>query len=120
MPGRRMAVRSENVKVVILGANGTMGAGAAAMFAGGGCHVTMLARDLAKAREGLTDAQSLARAEAVADSVVPGTYEQDMDRAVAEATLIFETLAEDLPLKQQYFQRVDKHRRPDAIVATCS
>jgi 3-hydroxyacyl-CoA dehydrogenase len=90
------------------------------MFAGGGCHVTMLARDLAKAREGLTDAQSLARAEAVADSVVPGTYEQDMDRAVAEATLIFETLAEDLPLKQQYFQRVDKHRRPDAIVATCS
>jgi 3-hydroxyacyl-CoA dehydrogenase len=115
-----MAVRSENVKVVILGANGTMGAGAAAMFAGGGCHVTMLARDLAKAREGLTDAQSLARAEAVADSVVPGTYEQDMDRAVAEATLIFETLAEDLPLKQQYFQRVDKHRRPDAIVATCS
>ena len=110
----------ENYKVVILGANGTMGGGAAAMFAGGGCHVTMLARDPAKAREGLTTAQSVAKAEALADNVTLGTYDHDMDRAVAEATLIFETLAEDLALKHEFFHRVDHHRRPDSIVATCS
>jgi len=113
-------LRGENYKVVILGANGTMGGGAAAMFAGGGCHVTMLARDPAKAREGLIDAQSIAKAEALADNVTLGTYDHDMDRAVAEAALIFETLAEDLALKHEFLHRVDHHRRPDSIVATCS
>ncbi len=113
-------MRGGNDKVVILGANGTMGSGAAAMFAGGGCHITMLARDPAKAREGLTDAQAVAKAEAVANNVTLGSYEGDLDRAVADATLIFETLAEDLTLKREFFHRVDHHRRPDSIVATCS
>ncbi len=97
-----------------------MGAGAAAMFAGGECHVTMLARDPAKAREGLISAQSIAKAEALADNVTLGTYDNGMDRAVAEATLIFETLAEDLALKHEFFHRVDHHRRPDSIVASYS
>ncbi len=97
-----------------------MGAGAAAMFAGGGCAVTMLARDLAKAQEGLTDAQSVARAEALSEFVTLGTYDKDMARAVAEASLIFETLAEDLALKREFFHKVDRDRRPDSIIATCS
>jgi 3-hydroxyacyl-CoA dehydrogenase len=107
-------------KVVILGANGTMGSGAAAMFAAGGCEVTMLARDLAKAREGLADAQSVARAEAVADRIRLGTYEEDLSRSVAEATLIFETLAEDPALKREFFHRVDRSRHPESVVASCS
>jgi 3-hydroxyacyl-CoA dehydrogenase len=97
-----------------------MGSGAAAMFAGGGCRVTMLARDLAKARDGLADAQSVARAEALAERVTLGTYDKDMDRAVGEAALIMETLAEDLPLKREFFERVDRCRRPESVVATCS
>ncbi len=72
----------------------------------------MLARDLAKARDGLNEAQSAARAEAVADNVKLGTYDQDMERAVAEADLIFETLAEDLALKQTFFERVDNIAAP--------
>ena len=33
---------------------------------------------------------------------------------------MFESLAEDLPLKRQFFELVDKSRRPDTIVATGS
>ena len=55
------------MKVVILGANGTMGAPSGAVFAGAGFEVVMLARDLDKARTALGGAQSAARADAVAD-----------------------------------------------------
>src|SRR5260370_27364981 len=106
------------MKVVILGANGTMGAPAGAVFAGAGFEVVMLTRNLDKSAAALTGAQSAARAEAVADRVKLGTYQKDLERTVAEADLIFESLAEELSLKKTFFERVDKCRRPDSIVAT--
>ena len=111
---------ADNNKVVILGANGTMGAGAACVFAGAGYDVTMLARDDAKAKEGLTDTQNAARAEAIAERIKPGCYDKDLERSISEAAIIFESLAEDLALKKKFFEIVDKHRRPDSIVATGS
>ena len=111
---------AHKMKVPILGANGTMGAPSGAVFAGAGFEVVMLARDLDKARTALAGAQSAARADAVADRVKLGTYDKDLERTVAEADLIFESLAEDLSLKKTFFERVDKCRRPDSIVATGS
>jgi 3-hydroxyacyl-CoA dehydrogenase len=110
----------KKMKVVILGANGTMGAPAGAVFAGAGFEVVMLTRDLDKSATALSGAQSAARAEAVADRVKLGTYEKDLERTVAEADLIFESLAEELSLKKTFFERVDKSRRLDSIVATGS
>jgi 3-hydroxyacyl-CoA dehydrogenase len=111
---------ADNNKVVIIGANGTMGAGAACVFAGAGYHVTMLARSRDKAAEGLADAQSDARAEAIAERISLGAYDADLDRTVGEAAIVFESLAEDLPLKKHFFELIDKRRRPDTIVATGS
>jgi 3-hydroxyacyl-CoA dehydrogenase len=111
---------ADNNRVVIIGANGTMGAGAGCVFAGGGYRVTMLARSPAKAAEGLADAQNDARAEAIAERISLGAYDTDLGRAVGEAAFVFESLAEDLPLKKQFFQLIDQHRRTDAIVATGS
>ncbi len=108
------------MKVAILGANGTMGAPAGAVFASAGFEVVMLARDVEKARTAIGGAQTAARAEAVAERVQHGTYDKDLERAVSEADLIFESLAEDLNLKKTFFERVDKCRRPDSIVATGS
>ena len=108
------------MKVVILGANGTMGAPAGAVFASAGFDVVMLARDLEKAQTAVGGAQTAARAEAVAELVKHGTYDRDLERTVADADLIFESLAEDLNLKKTFFERVDKCRRPDSIVATGS
>lgn len=109
-----------NSKVVIIGANGTMGAGAGCVFAGGGYRVTMLARSRDKAAAGLVDVQNDARAEAIEERIALGTYDSDLARSVGEASIVFESLAEDLPLKKQFFELVDKYRRPDAIVATGS
>jgi 3-hydroxyacyl-CoA dehydrogenase len=111
---------ADNSKVVIIGANGTMGAGAGCVFAGAGYSVTMLARSAAKATEGLTDAQNDARAEAIAERMAVGDYDQDLRRAVSEAAIVFESLAEDLPLKRQFFELIDQSRRPEAIIATGS
>ncbi len=38
----------------------------------------------------------------------------------ARQVIVFESLAEDLPLKKQFFELIDKSRRPDAIIATGS
>jgi 3-hydroxyacyl-CoA dehydrogenase len=111
---------ADNNKVVIIGANGTMGAGAGCVFAGAGYNVTMLARSAGKAEEGLADAQNDARAEAIAERIALGAYDADLGRTVGEAGLVFESLAEDLPLKRQFFELIDKSRRPDAIIATGS
>ncbi len=110
----------DNQTVVILGANGTMGPPSAAVFAGAGFKVVMLARDMGKARQALEGAQNAARAEAVADRITLGTYEQDLARTVGEATMVFESLAEDLALKKKFFEQVDRCRRDDCVVASGS
>ena len=106
--------------VVVLGANGTMGAGSGEVFAAGGCDVVFLARSVEKAHEGLVTAQNMAKSARIADRIAVGTYDQDLEEAVAKADLIFEALAEDIELKKQFFARVDKCRRPDSVVATVS
>ncbi|MBF6568348.1 MAG: 3-hydroxyacyl-CoA dehydrogenase family protein [Candidatus Binataceae bacterium] len=111
---------TDNGQVVILGANGVMGAVAAAVFAGAGYRVMMLARDLDKARQALTAAKNAVRAEGVGEFVTPGSYDADLATAVAGASIVFEALAEDLALKRTFFALIDAHRRPDAIVATNS
>jgi 3-hydroxyacyl-CoA dehydrogenase len=107
-------------KVAVLGANGAMGSGGGELFAADGIETVFLARDHEKAREGLERAQTIAKSEKLADFIRLGTYEHDLPKAVAEADLIFEALAEDLALKQEFFAAVDRHRRPDSIVATVS
>jgi 3-hydroxyacyl-CoA dehydrogenase len=107
-------------RVVILGANGTMGAGSAEVFAAGGCDVVLLARSTEKAREGLVGAQNMAKSIRIADRMSVGTYDGDFDEVIGKADLIFEALAEDLEIKKSFFERVDRHRLPNSIVATVS
>jgi len=107
-------------KVVVLGANGTMGAGSAEVFAAGGCHVTCLARSADKAAEGIETAKNMAKSEEIADRMSAGSYDADLERSVADADLVFEALAEDLPLKKTFFARIDAVRRPESLVATVS
>lgn len=113
-------MKSDMRKVVILGANGAMGSGAAQVFAAAGIDAMLLARDEAKAQQGKRRAEQLAKSEAIGRHLRTGSYERDLDDAVAEADLIFEAVAEDLALKQSFFRKIDRLRREDAIVATVS
>jgi 3-hydroxyacyl-CoA dehydrogenase len=105
-------------KVVVLGANGTMGYGSAALFTQAVPHVTFLARTKAKAEEGLGAAIKQVRSPTVASRSRVGDYEHDLESAVGEADLVFEALTEDLGVKKDIFDKVEKFRRPDSIVAT--
>jgi 3-hydroxyacyl-CoA dehydrogenase len=107
-------------RVVVLGANGTMGAGSAEVFAAGGCDVVLLARSTEKAREGFVGAQNMAKSLTIGNRMAVGTYDGDLIESVSKADLVFEALAEDMEIKKEFFERVDKVRRPDSIVATVS
>lgn len=95
-----------------------MGAGAAELFAAAGFHVTMLARDRAKAADALVEVQALARAEAISDHIEVGAYDSDLQHAVKGAAIVFEALVEDLPLKRSFFELVDRYRPAESVVAT--
>jgi 3-hydroxyacyl-CoA dehydrogenase len=105
-------------RVVVLGANGTMGYGSAALFTQAVPQVTFLARTKAKAEEGLAAAIKQVRSPTVALRAKTGDYANDLAAAVAGADLVFEALTEELALKQEMFAKVDAVRREDSIVAT--
>jgi len=107
-------------KVVVLGANGAMGAGSGEVFAAAGIETTFLARTRDKALEGQKRAEKLAKSSAISRFIRVGSYEEDLARAVADADLVFEAVSEDLALKRVYLEKIDKLRQPDAIVATVS
>jgi 3-hydroxyacyl-CoA dehydrogenase len=106
--------------VVVLGANGAMGSGSGAVFAAAGIPTVFLARTRDKAEAGRARAEKLVKSTAIGRLVTCGSYDEDLERAVADADLIFEAVAEDLDTKRAFFARVDAARRPDAIVATVS
>ena len=107
-------------RVVVLGANGAMGAGSAAMFAGGGCEVRLVARDLPKVEGAMTQTQGIAKSEQITEAMQARTYDEGYANLIGDADLIFEAVAEDMGLKKALFEEVDRNRPPDAIVATVS
>jgi 3-hydroxyacyl-CoA dehydrogenase len=104
--------------VVVLGANGTMGYGSAALFTQAVPKVTFLARTRGKAEEGLAAAVKQVRSPTVASRAEVGDYDADLEQAVATADIVFEALTEDFEIKRAMFDRVEAARRDDAIVAT--
>lgn len=107
-------------RVVVLGANGTMGAGAAGLFAGNGFDVTMLARTVDKAHQGLGKAKEALRTDVLRERVHCGTYDADLESSVARADLIFEAVSEDLTVKLPFLERIDRARASGSVVATVS
>jgi 3-hydroxyacyl-CoA dehydrogenase len=107
-------------KVVVLGANGAMGAGSGEVFAAAGIETVFLARTKEKAQEGQRRAEKLAKSTALGRYITTGSYDDDLARVVPDADLIFEAVSEELALKRVFFEKIDKLRRPDAIVATVS
>ncbi|MBI5536674.1 MAG: 3-hydroxyacyl-CoA dehydrogenase family protein [Deltaproteobacteria bacterium] len=107
-------------RVVVVGANGTMGSGAGALFAARGFEVAMLARTEDKAREGLARAKNAVRSDVIESHMSCGSYDEALDREVARADLVLEAVAEDLPTKNRYFDAIDGARRPGTVIATVS
>lgn len=115
----RQLVASRKIeRVVVLGANGTMGYGSAALFTQAVPEVTFLARTKEKAEDGLAAAIKQVRSPTVANRSRTGSYDDDLASACAGADLIFEALTEDFDLKKDIFDKIEASRRDDSIVAT--
>lgn len=107
--------------VTILGANGAMGAGSAGVIAAfGNAKVYMLARDLEKAKDGVEKAYNSVKAEVIRKNLIPGTYDQDLEKCVAESDWVFELVAESYEVKEPINARIAKARKPGTIVSTVS
>jgi 3-hydroxyacyl-CoA dehydrogenase len=109
-------------RVVILGANGAMGAGAGAVCAAAGIPTTLLARTREKAEAGRARAEQLTKGKS-AKAIACGTYEADLSRALEDADLVLEAVAEDAAVKRGVFAELDRLLADAArvpIVATVS
>lgn len=106
-------------RVVVLGANGTMGSGSGALFAARGFEVAMLARTAEKAHQGLERARSSVRSSVIENNIRCGSYE-DLEKEVAQADLVLEAVSENMDVKTPFFDRVDRSRRKGSVVATVS
>ncbi len=117
----------EEVKKIAIIGGGNMGHGCAMVFAGAGYPVGLYSRKaetLQKAVEGMRAdltflaERGLGRLEDVEPTVARVTTTQVMEEAAADADFVLECVAEDMALKQDTFQKLDKMCRPDAVLAT--
>ncbi len=105
-------------KITVIGA-GLMGHGIAQVFALAGHDVTIydsFEKTLATAKDRiLANLKDLGDDESAVDRVTP---QGDLAEAVRDADYVVEAVLEDLALKQKIFADVEKHVRPDTILAS--
>ena len=97
-----------------------MGVGSGALFTSVVPRVTFLARTKEKAEQGLKAAVLAVRSNTVALRVETRDYEAGFEDAVPQADIVFEAVTEDFDVKRRIFERIDRIRRADSIVATVS
>ncbi|MFN3603366.1 MAG: 3-hydroxyacyl-CoA dehydrogenase family protein [Leptonema sp. (in: bacteria)] len=104
----------------VLGANGTMGAGSAAILAAfGNIKVYMIARTIEKANEGIERAVDSIRSDVIRKNMIPKTYE-DLEECVSESDWVFEAVAESYNAKLEVNKRISKSGKQGTIVSTVS
>jgi 3-hydroxybutyryl-CoA dehydrogenase len=105
-------------RIAVIGA-GLMGHGIAQVFALAGHEVTIY--DSVKASLDTVHQRILANLKDLGDderAVERVTPVADLGEAVRAAGYVVEAVLEDLPLKQKLFAEIEKHVRPDAILAS--
>jgi len=104
--------------VVVLGASGTMGSLMGGLVAQTGRRVCFLSRTPERAQKGLARAIKQARSEVITQNIVCGGYDDLLAPALAEADWIVECVAENLPVKQGIYEKIDALRHSDSIVSS--
>lgn len=105
-------------RIAVIGA-GLMGHGLAQVFALGGHDVTItdsFAPNLETVKQRIS--ANLADLGDDANAVNRVTLVADLAAAVRDADYVVEAVLEDLPLKQKLFAEIERHVRPDTILAS--
>jgi len=110
---------NENIKTVaVLGASGTVGSLSGGLMAQNGLKVYFLSRTKEGSQKGLQRAIGQARSETIAQNIVCGDYEHLFEQAIGEADWVVEAVAEDVKIKQQLYERVEKYKKLGTIVSS--
>lgn len=104
--------------VTVIGANGTMGYNAAAMFASfGNAKVFMVSRDIQKSRNAIDKAIKAVRAEAIRKNLIPCDYSY-LEECVIQSDLVFESVAENIEIKKEITKQIGIFAKCNSIIAT--
>ncbi|MBV6493499.1 MAG: putative 3-hydroxyacyl-CoA dehydrogenase [Turneriella sp.] len=106
-------------KVGVLGASGNMGSLSGGIFAQADIECVFFARTVDKAKAGLEAAVNQARSDVLRKYIRVASYD-DLEKEIPTCDWIFEGLAEDMAIKNEFFAKIENLKRPDAIVSTVS
>lgn len=104
--------------IVIFGSGGTIGSLVGGLIAQNGIKVHFLSRSLASAKSGLERAIAQARSEVISRNIACGDYDHFLRSALIQADWIIESVSENLAIKQRMYEKIDKYKKPGAIVST--
>ena len=104
--------------VTVVGANGTMGANIAGIFASfGNAKVYCVGRDIEKVKRTIPRIIKSVRADSIQHNLVPADF-SILEKCVAESNLVFESTAENLKVKTDVAKIVAENLRADAFSCT--
>ena len=107
-------------KVVVLGANGAMGAGSGEVFAAAGIETIFLARTRDKAPRGSGAPRSWPSRRRSARYIRTGSYDEDLARGRRRGRPDLRGGRRGSGAQAAFFEKIDRLRQPDSIVATVS
>ncbi len=115
-----MAKSTHSIKKVgVLGASGNMGSLSGGIFAQANIECIFFARTLDKAKAGLEAAVGQARSDVLRRYIRTVSYDE-LEKEIPSCDWIFEGLAEDMAIKNEFFAKIEKYKKADAIVSTVS
>lgn len=104
--------------VTVIGANGTMGRNVGAIFASfGNCKVYMVSRTVEKSEKAIVKAADSVRANCVQNNMFPRDYSQ-LETCIHKSDLVFESVAEDLKVKQHITELIGNYASETTIICT--
>jgi len=106
-------------KVAVLGANGIMGSLSGGIFAQANIPCIYFARTLEKANRGIENAVNQARSDVLRKFILPRTYD-DLEKELPDCDWIHEAVSENIDLKNEFFQKIDRLHKLGSIISTVS
>lgn len=101
----------------VIGANGKMGALTGGLIAQHGINTYFFSRDLNKAQIGMQKAMQQARSDTLKKYITCCDYSSIKDH-LKECDWIIECVTEDINIKNEIYEIIDKNRKKDSIIST--
>lgn len=104
--------------VTVIGANGTVGKEVSGIFASfGDAKVYMVSRNIEKSQKAVDEAALSVKALSIKENLIPKSMEE-LKECVEESDLVFESVSENLEIKTQIHQEINKYMKDTCIVSS--